>query len=85
MSVITVTAYDEAGVEQVLSDAMVYFEIEGPSVIAGVDAGDIECHTTMKGKEKRLYRGSVRAYVQATGEVSTTIEAKGSEYQLSKL
>lgn len=77
MATITIKAFDEQNVHNPLADALIYFEIEGPGIIAGVDNGDIECHTTMKSSEKRLHRGETKAYIQATGEGTITIKAKG--------
>ncbi|MFV0520848.1 MAG: sugar-binding domain-containing protein [Mangrovibacterium sp.] len=77
VATITIKAVDDQGVHNPLADAMVYFEVEGPGIIAGVDNGDIECHTSMKGSAKRLYRGETKAYIQATGEGTITIKAKG--------
>ncbi|MFV0365985.1 MAG: sugar-binding domain-containing protein [Mangrovibacterium sp.] len=77
VATITIKAYDANDIHHPLADAMIYFEVEGPGFIAGVDNGDIECHTSMKGTEKRLHRGETKAYIQATGEGTITIKAKG--------
>ena len=78
VATLSVNVLDENGVMYPLSDALIYFEVEGPGKIAGVDNGDLECHTTMKGNEKRLYKGNCNAYIQATGnEGIITVKARG--------
>ncbi|MBN2167455.1 MAG: DUF4982 domain-containing protein [Marinilabiliaceae bacterium] len=75
---VTVKVVDENGVENPLSDALIYFEVEGPGKIVGVDNGDLECHTSMKGSSKRLYRGTCNAYIQATQPLGVIkVKARG--------
>lgn len=80
LSFITVEVQDQNGVMVPDADQQVFFKVEGPAGIAGVDNGDPVSHESFKAPRRKAFHGKCLVVVQSTdkpGVVKLTASATG--------
>lgn len=82
LSFITVKVTDEAGHIYPHGDQLIYFDIQGPGKIVGVDNGYQASHEPFKANYRKAYHGLCLVVVQSfetPGEIVLTAKAEGLE------
>lgn len=80
VSFVTATLVDDKGIKCPNDDGLIQFTISDGGKIIGVDNGNIISHEAYKASERRAYRGSAIAIVQATkdkGKITITAKVEG--------
>lgn len=80
LSFITIEVQDQNGVMVPDANQQVYFKIEGPAIMAGVDNGDPVSHESFKAPQRKAFHGKCLVVVQSTdrpGVVKLTASAAG--------
>jgi beta-galactosidase len=75
-----VEVQDQNGVMVPDADQQVFFKIEGPAAIVGVDNGDPVSHESFKAPRRKAFHGKCLVVVQATdrpGVVKLTASSTG--------
>ena len=69
LSFVTVSVHDPGNTLHPIANDLIYFEVEGPGRIVGVDNGDPTSHLSLKGSEMKAFHGLCLVVVQSTGGI----------------
>jgi len=84
---ITIIAADDKHLPVPDADQEVTVTIEGPGRLIGLESGDLSSHEDYKANKRKLYKGRLLAYIQATadGIIKISISAPGLGSQTIQL
>ena len=80
LSYVTVEITDKDGVHQPNAANRLYFQIEGPGVIAGVDNADLKDYDLYIGNTRKAWKGRALVVIrstQGTGDIKLTVTSPG--------
>lgn len=73
---IEVYVADEKGIIVAQANQEVEVIIKGPGKLIGLESGDLSSHENYKANKRKLYKGKLLAYVQATSKGEIVVEVK---------
>jgi hypothetical protein len=76
---IAIVVTDASGIVVPAADNEVTINIDGPGKLIGLESGDLASHEDYKADKRKVYRGKLLAYIQATkpGTMKITISSPG--------